>query len=278
MNKIYLNNKPIVLIDCSYYIFYRYYGTSKWFENNDTSVIARDLSPEYVKAFTKHFHQDIKKLITKYKTIQKNIYMCVDCLRCDIWRNKYCEVYKGTRQHTESFNRDIFDKFKLEINTCLKQIQSDNMEADDIIAILHQQIRKTKPSQNIVVISNDNDYLQLLDNKTKINNMQFKDISERKSEDSIREHLIVKCFTGDKSDNIPRLTGITKKKALELCKMNSESLDNWLNEMNLYNKFYNNMKLISFKHIPNEVSYKLINNIEFIYDIYEMLSNIKLKN
>ena len=41
MFDIKITKDPIILIDCSYYIFYRYFATSKWinFQSNNQEII-----------------------------------------------------------------------------------------------------------------------------------------------------------------------------------------------------------------------------------------------
>ena len=57
----------------------------------------------------------------------------------------------------------------------LNLLSGDNLEGDDVIAILHEQLVNNEK----IIITNDNDYIQLIDKKTKIVNMQFKDIVYR---------------------------------------------------------------------------------------------------
>jgi 5'-3' exonuclease len=254
MFDLYLNNeKPIVLIDCSYYIFHRYHATTRWYQFKGIDIEPQNLSQEFINSFTDHFHKDILKITKRFKTVKSNIYMCVDCLRCDIWRNEFCNNYKGKRVHNEKFNRDIFDIFKTKINTYITQIEFNNLEADDVVAIVHKQIRQKQPMKKIIIITNDNDYLQLGDDYTEILNLiKFKNICFRNTENNIREHMIVKCLTGDKSDNISKIPKITKKRATELSQ-DEDELMKWLKDTNNLEQFNNNMKLISFDKIPEHL-------------------------
>ena len=265
MFNLYLNNdKPIVLIDCSYYIFHRYYATTRWFKFRGVDIEPQQLSQEFIEAFTDHYHKDIDKIVKKFKTIKSNIYMCIDCLRCDIWRNEYCLNYKGTRIHTDSFNRDIFDIFKTKI-TDITQIQFKHMEADDVVAIIHKQIRNIKPFKKIVIITNDNDYLQLFDDNTEIVNLnKFKNISDRNTEQDIEQHVIMKCLMGDKSDNIPKIPKLTKQKALDLIK-DHDNLIKWLQDTNNFNHYENNMRLISFEKIPDELVKHALSMVNLVH-------------
>jgi len=258
---IYMNDKPLILIDCSYYIFYRYFATLKWYSLQGLSFNNEKLNQDYLDAFKKHVQNDLIKIKKKYKTIEKNIIFGLDCSREDIWRNEYHDNYKGKRITNINFNKEIFTYFKEnlmnELN--LNLLSGDNLEGDDVIAILHEQlVNKEK-----IIITNDNDYIQLIDKKTKIINMQFKDIVDR-LEIELENHLILKALIGDKSDNIKKIGNINKKQAIELSKMLDNELKEWLVNNNLLKEFNNNIRLIDFKYIPEDKKINLLNKLNFI--------------
>jgi len=254
-------NNNIRLIDCSYYIFYRYFATLKWYSLQGLSFNNEKLNQDYLDAFKKHVQNDLIKIKKKYKTIEKNIIFGLDCSREDIWRNEYHDNYKGKRITNINFNKEIFTYFKEnlmnELN--LNLLSGDNLEGDDVIAILHEQlVNKEK-----IIITNDNDYIQLIDKKTKIINMQFKDIVDR-LEIELENHLILKALIGDKSDNIKKIGNINKKQAIELSKMLDNELKEWLVNNNLLKEFNNNIRLIDFKYIPEDKKINLLNKLNFI--------------
>jgi 5'-3' exonuclease len=256
-----MNDKPLILIDCSYYIFYRYFATLKWYSLQGLSFNNEKLNQDYLDAFKKHVQNDLIKIKKKYKTIEKNIIFGLDCSREDIWRNEYHDNYKGKRITNINFNKEIFTYFKEnlmnELN--LNLLSGDNLEGDDVIAILHEQlVNKEK-----IIITNDNDYIQLIDKKTKIINMQFKDIVDR-LEIELENHLILKALIGDKSDNIKKIGNINKKQAIELSKMLDNELKEWLVNNNLLKEFNNNIRLIDFKYIPEDKKINLLNKLNFI--------------
>lgn len=261
---VYLNRpEPIVLIDCSYYIFHRYFATIRWFSFKNIVIdpLTIDTNEEYLVAFEDHFNKDMNKIAQKCKTPINNIYMGIDCLRADIWRNELHPNYKGTRVHTEKFNRNIFDIFKQKINTYIPMLSGNNLEADDVIAILHEKIRTETPDRSIIVISNDKDYIQLVDEKTNIFNMQFKDIKD--PDHDVISHLRRKGLLGDNSDNIKKVDNMTKQKATALLNLSSEEFDEWLIKNNCKNQFDTNIKLIDFKNIPINLKTEFIKKIEF---------------
>lgn len=249
-------NKPIVLIDCSYYVFYRYFATMRWFmfqkkELNMEDIIENDL---YIASFIKHMDSDLKKICKKWKTDIENIVFCTDCQRCNIWRNDLYKDYKGSRIQNANFNSGIFNIVSDYIKEKeLNNIACDRLEADDIIYLMQKKLKNISKN-DIVIISNDNDYLQLADERTTIMNMQFKDITQR-GQRNAKNDLYHKAIYGDKSDNILKIAPfITKEKAIEISQMGSEEMKKWLKDNDLLDKFLFNMNLISFDKIPKKYS------------------------
>lgn len=264
-------NKPFILIDGSYYIFYRYFATFRWFgfkgvELNPDTIIENE---EFIKAFIKHFNADIQKLLKKWKTEISNVILCMDCPRCKIWRNDIYPVYKASRIQNIKFNRDIFKVFNdyLKIKQTIKQIYFERLEADDIIYLIQKKMKfifeEKNINQNIVIITNDNDYLQLADTNIKINNMQMKDITLR-GKNNPKIDLLIKALSGDKSDNIPKIaSSMSKEKSEKIAYMDDEERINYLTENNLLDKYNFNMTLISFDNIPIELIKDFYENITF---------------
>lgn len=262
------SNKPIVLIDASYYVFFRYFATMRWFafqkqEFDMTTVTENEV---FVKSFIRHMEADIKKISRKWKTTLNNIVFCSDCQRCDIWRNDIYKEYKGTRAQNANFNRRIFNIFNEYMEQkAIKKVSFDRLEADDIIYLLQKQI---KSFSEIVIITNDSDYLQLVDKNITIINMQFKDITLRGSQDA-KADLYNKAIYGDKSDNIQKIAPfITKDKSLEISRMSEADINAWLHENNLLQQFNFNMQLIAFENIPSKIASAFNDSISIRHSIF----------
>ena len=263
------NSKPIVLIDSGYYVFYRYFATMRWFvfqkKEFDISTITEN--EEFVSSFMKHSESDIKKICRKWKTIPGNIVFCTDCQRSNIWRNDLYKDYKGSRVQNTNFNAKIFNVFNdYVMKKHLKKIGFERLEADDIVYLIQKQIKNISKSE-IVIISNDNDYLQLAnDDRISILNMQFKDITLRGSQNA-RCDLVNKAIYGDKSDNIHKIASfITKEKALELSVLEQSELQKWIDDNNLNEKFDFNMSLVSFEKIPENLIENFYKTIEIVIE------------
>lgn len=259
------SKKNIILIDNSYYIFNRYFATVRWFKQRkeDFEIIHDKIieNKEFMIAFIKHFETDMKKIISKFKTIKDNIIFCLDCQRCNIWRNSIYDKYKQSRIKKDNFNSDIFTIFEEYLNNNnYKTCKYDNLEADDIVYLIQKKI---KDKTNIIIITNDNDYLQMYSSNIKIFNMQFKDISLRINYNPNVE-LLLKIIIGDKSDNIPKIiNGIRKDTALKIALMTDEDRINYLKSINAYDNYNLNKKLIDL----NEIPINFINNFNEYYNI-----------
>jgi len=255
MNIINLNkNNNVILIDCSYYIFHRYFATYRWFSFQKINVEIEDIVDNniFITAFYKHINNDIKKICKNWKTTIDNIVLCNDCMRSDIWRNDLYDKYKSTRTQKNNFNKKIFNIFAEYIKTLnIKSLSSERLEGDDIVYIAHKTI-KPYVNKNIIIITNDNDFLQLVDSNVNIYNMQFKELKKRGFNDPNID-LQFKAIYGDRSDNIPKISSvITKDKAIYIANLNEKDRLKYLEESNLLDKYYFNLSLVSFDKIPNE--------------------------
>ena len=261
-------NKPIVLIDQSYYVFNRYYATYNWFSRRNLEIIDFnniEENTEFTLAFFRHFESDIKKIIKKYKTSKSNIIFCCDCSRSDIWRNKIYQDYKINRVKKQNFNSIMFNLFKNYIsNNDYNYCECDNLEADDITYIIQKKIKDEFNNPIIIIITNDNDYLQMYDKNTIIINMQFKDISLRIKNNPLIE-LEFKIIYGDKSDNIPKIQlGLNKENAFKLALMSNIDKQKYLIDNNLIDKYELNKKLVDLTEIPENLIINFNNKYNII--------------
>ena len=255
MFDIKITGEQIILIDCSYYIFYRYFATKRWisFQKNTENI-------DFLESFERHFENDLNKLCKKFKTPKTNIYFGVDCCRNTIWRNEYLKTYKQQRIDNPEFNREIFDYFKstLKDKYNLKLINCDHLEADDVIGIIHKEITN---KINTIIITNDSDYVQLKNDRTTIINMQLKDITLKHN---LKNYTIYKALLGDKSDNIKRVGKISKTTAEKIIQKSTDEIYEWLADNELLTEYNNNIRLIDFNYIPEELINRLLSKINII--------------
>lgn len=263
---------PILFIDMSYYIFYRFYALRNWYKRSQETEldIENVMNNEiFIKKYHKLFIENIKKIQKKHNLKNALIILAKDCRRYDIWRNKYYSEYKQNRdEKNKTFNSDIFiytyNKIVPELKELnMKILESENAEGDDIIATLKKKFRKKYEDLPIYIITNDHDYLQLFDKNTFIYNLQGLDLRTKSKGENIDLHL--KILQGDISDNISSIfkKKMSVNKILEMINDNeklNKYLDNNKESRQLYNR---NKLLIDFDMIPENI----IMNINSLIDI-----------
>ena len=251
------SSKPIILIDQSYYIFNRYYATYNWYKRQSEEELDYENITDnnyFILAFFRHFENDLTKLTKKFKTVKSNIVFCIDCSRCDIWRNEIYPNYKITRTKKSNFNSIIFTLFRNYINNYnYNYCEYDKLEADDITYLVQKKLKIDIDTPKIVIITNDSDYLQMYDKNTIIQNMQFKDLSLRIKNNPVIE-LEFKIIYGDKSDNIQKIqVGLNKENALKLAITSEKERNEYLKKHNIEDKYKLNKTLVDLSCIPENL-------------------------
>ena len=161
----------------------------------------------------------------------------------------------------------------------IKYIEAENYEADDYIASICE---KYKRDHQIIVISSDKDFLQLVDENVVIYNPLgkegiFYDSDKVYEKYSIYPNQVIdyKILVGDKSDNILGVKGIGPKKAAKL--LEAGSLKEILSkEKEIDEKLYN--KLNESKEIieRNRLLVTMKRDLNVIVDNSCMVPNIDL--
>ena len=185
------------------------------------------------------------------------------------WRRDIFEHYKAKRREgsdesatdCETVLRLIHTiKEEIKDNFPYKVVQLDNVEADDIIAV----VCKKEHKQKILIISGDKDFQQLqkYPNITQYAPIQKKFIETENPQEYIWEHIL----RGDTSDGIPNFlspddTFVNKIKQKPIMKkklqywietlMKGGDAKDFCNEYHLRN-FQRNQRLIDFDFIPDE--------------------------
>jgi 5'-3' exonuclease len=261
--------KTFMLIDTSYWIFYRYYAILQWWKHAKTEEALPENhfdSAEFVEKFTKTFLESLELLKKKLKLRAKDTILTTlavrDCPRKNIWRHKLYPHYKETRSQDNAFNGAPFFKYIYQNNNQKLHdagvnhiLQFPNLEADDIIAIVKLELRAKYPNAKIYIIANDHDYLQILDDQTEIVNFQYKYLKESKKVfDEPAKNLFYKIVLGDKSDNIMPVFKKCGPKTCEKYYTNSEAFNEaLLKEVGAREKYELNKKLVSFEEIPHDL-------------------------
>ena len=260
------NLKTYILIDGSYFNFYRYYSIHRWWKNAHTEEVLEEPynNPIFLEKFKKTFAETIQTLPKRLGLGKGNnvtILAGKDCKREDIWRNDLLDNYKGTRPGGDDFKGKPFFKMVYEEDLFLQAgvssiLSYPTLEADDCIALYTKWLLKQEGNEEVAIyiITSDKDYLQLLEPRVHIYDLSFKNILDKKSSlgDSETE-LFCKIVMGDSSDNIPSVLKKCGPKTALKCYQDRTYFEERLKKENAYDKLERNKKLIDFNYIPENL-------------------------
>ena len=245
-----------ILIDGSYFVYYRYYALCSWWKLSKQEGLPSVSNPIFKEKFDKMFPLKVKEIIKKLKLKTAKIFVAKDCSRIHIWRKKLYPWYKDTRKACDESEIEIFnyvqDNKLFETANC-EVINHPGLEADDCLALLTKKIIELNENNMVYIIANDADYIQLVKPNVSLLNLKFKSlVNEKTVFDDPKKTLFCKIVSGDKSDNIPPIaSGIGIKKAIYYYE-NLEEFQEFLNQnKDIYNQYKINLNIIDFNYIPN---------------------------
>lgn len=121
--------------------------------------------------------------------------------------NKNFEFEEESIQENKIYQRRRLAEYLKDLP--VSQLIMPNIEADDVIAFLCKMYKE----ENKVIVSNDKDFHQLLDEKTRIykpGKKEFYEVGDLMSEYNIYPYnfALARAVVGDKSDNLPGVSGL----------------------------------------------------------------------
>lgn len=230
----------MVLIDGTNLLFRSYYATAV------TGRLMRNSSGMPTNAL-----YGFISMINKIKEEEQADYYVVALDEGKTFRHELFDDYKGHRSATP-------DELKVQLPYAkpimdglgVKWLTAENYEADDIVGSIAKQY---KSEMEIVAVSSDQDYLQLIDENVSVKLLKskgsiFYDTKQLKEDYNLTPKQIIdlKSLEGDKSDNIPGVAGVGAKTAIKL-----------INEYGSLEQIYENIDSIKGK-----LQEKLINDKE----------------
>lgn len=245
----------IILIDVSYFIFYRYYALISWWKlAKPDNVIGNPIeNVEFVEKFKKTFKDKLLEIPKKLKIKNFIILGALDCPRLNIWRHSLFDKYKENRVYDDEFLGGPFFELGIQLlkELNISTLKHPVLEADDCIAIFTKLKNNT---DKILIIANDMDYLQLISPQVKIINLKYHDLTDSKKwSGNPKKDLFYKIIMGDKSDNIPAVLNKCGPKTAEKCYNDRKYFEERLKKENAYERYEKNKKLIDFNEIPPEL-------------------------
>lgn len=251
-------SKNILLCDTSYIVFYRYYSIVNWFKHAfdvpSSSLKEGDLPIEFLDKYDKTFESLIADMIKKFDVPPCNIVFAKDCPREHIWRTSLYPAYKAHRDDRDTcFNRHIFRHTfdvlfpRLKATYGFQELYHPLLEADDCVALFVKNLRNIY-TNNITIITNDNDYIQLYKYNVNILNLQSKNLSERVED--ISTYIELKTVLGDKSDNIHPIAKKVGEKTAQKIISNHALFEKYMQDPEVKQRYSLNATLVNFDNIP----------------------------
>lgn len=272
-----------ILIDGSYYIFYRLFALVNWWKltHKDEPITNLEENTEFVQKFKKLIQEklcEIPKKIGIPKNTPVKYIIGQDCKRENIWRNNLFSQYKGTRgDYSDAkvqpgpffkivYQEQLFQNIK---GLTLDVIRNSNLEADDCLAITSKYLIQQNPENKIYIITSDTDYLQLIQPNISLYNLKYKPVNtEKNSLGCPKKDLLYKIIIGDKSDNIPSVfPKCGPKKTLNYVN-NVDLFEEHLIKYNALEQFKLNRRLIDFTQIPDLLKNDVIKQLDNILKRY----------
>ena len=136
------------------------------------------------------------------------------------------------------------------------------MEADDCIALTVRSLIAEIKLPQIVIITNDMDYLQLAAPNVKLINLKYKYLTDNKNwSGNPEQDLFCKIVMGDKSDDIPSIFKKCGPKTALKYYENKTAFEEQLKRENAYEKYEKNKKLVDFNEIPEDLALEFMINL-----------------
>ena len=208
--------------------------------------------------------ETIKEIFKTYKQFKgSNVVLAVDSK--NTWRKQMYPAYKATRDTEFDIYYDDVREAMEEIteffnnNTNCYVLKVDECEADDVISTVVEN------TSGNLVLSSDKDFVQLLrkDSNVVIFNPMKK---EKRTSENPEYELFVKCFRGDRGDNILNAYPGVRETRLKQAYDSGYDRANLLNEKrkdgDVVNDWYEfNRTLIDFDYIPQTYKDNILEEI-----------------
>ena len=236
----------------------------------------------------KHINEDLVRHLAlnilrghvkNFKNEYGEVVLCCD--NKAYWRKEVFPYYKANRKKAREKSDldwplifDILGKLKQELkdNFPYKVLDVDRAEADDIIGTLAP---RAVAHENVLIISSDNDFLQLQKWNSKSGKYSIKQYNPAKKafmkSDNPLSDLKEKIIRGDKGDGIPNCLSasdsfVTEKKQKAVTKgiftkLMSEESSNWADETAKYG-YARNETLINLDNIPVQIKENIVEAYE----------------
>ena len=208
-----------------------------------------------------NFFRSIRPLVEKF-----NPDLCYFVLEgMPVKRLEVAPEYKAQRVYHD---KDNFRSQRKKIISLIKEFfpftiaRHSDYECDDVINFLANEKHK---NDNVTIISSDTDFIQSINEKTKV----YNPVRKLFQDETEYNYVEWKALVGDKSDNIEGFKGVGNKTAIKLLN-DSNKLNDFLLQEGFKEKFNKNKFMIRFHDLTEE---KL--NIEYTLPQNPNWNNLK---
>lgn len=211
----------VALVDVSYVMYKAFYAVCSYWSRKgkpvdkvralDCAVFARQLRVGLARDLT---------YVHRMEPRPDHVFFVTDCRREENWRVEGGEGvgYKGSRAARGGVDARLHEVVHESVIPAVQKLWTartlshPGAEADDIIAVLKTHWAARDPDARFVILTNDGDYAQLHDSRTRIVNLQGVDVFERERARfvaalgepcDVARMLTAKALRGDKSDDVP---------------------------------------------------------------------------
>lgn len=200
--------------------------------------------------------KEVVSSIVYYSNFLKVDAILLACDSPNVWRKSILETYKEKDEEKDVYYQDCIDAMKMTIDffeTCtnVKVVKVSKTEADDIISVA---CRMNPGTVQNIIFSSDKDFIQLIDENTKLYSPQQKCF--RESEDP-KYDLFLKCIRGDISDNIPTAYYKVRETKIKEAWGDPLAMQNFMETVTkdgkVYDSYMRNKSLIDMEMIPIEI-------------------------
>lgn len=222
----------------------------------------RTKRPYYIPTMFNSIIKDILNTVQRLKC--KSIMLTHDTKGSLKWRKSIYPQYKVKETvNDDVYREDTYTVIDLvtawfEECTAAAYIECNTAEADDIISVWTRS-----NAGHDIIMSTDKDYIQLVGNNTDLYNPVTKEY--RQTEDAAYE-LFLKCFRGDKSDNIPNIYPRLRETVIKDAYSDTIARMNLMHDKNpngetVYDLYERNNQLMNLRRIPKHVEDDIIESI-----------------
>lgn len=254
-----------VIVDTSYVVFAKWYSALSWYKmsiNRSPNIETLLESIVFQNKLASMFEQSLLRVLKQHEMPEADIVFAKDCNRHAVWRREHFDNYKEGRTQNGNFNSEAFNFVYTKVLPAIMErhggcvIGTDCAEADDVIGVIKDHLREQYPGRRVIIVTNDNDCIQLVDEHTTVVNLFMQDVGFRRGNLTPEQYLLSRVLAGDRSDNIPSIVPrCGPKTAARLVQEHDEPT---LRAMYRHSHYARNELLMNLRNTPQHLKRDII--------------------